>query len=636
MSDPNSFAASFADVIEAMEERVRNGVEQPAAFTVVFQAQVTNYELPRLAFAITRVTGLVKAAFVIFRQGVDYTLAANRLLWLNDSNRPDEGSRLTIEFTYREAPSGLTDFNQGSVIGTLIRAAAREMTLLYDQMDEAYRRAFINDANGKALDNVVALVGVVRNPAIKAEGAVVFSRKKKATQSAIIRAGTRVADASGRQFETLAEASIPAEAVEEFVGANGVAVQVANKIAEVSGVWLRSQDPATTPSLAFGPHFGDNGQTITLTAAPASANLRVRYIARSATVAVQAVDAGPDGNVNANTITIMPTPPAGVDNVTNPDPTDGGQDAEPDGQLRERAKHALERAGNATLGAIRFALLDVDGIEDVDVLDHSRDQSIALGEVHIRYSGGDPTEVRRVVEQTRAAGVIARVEEVRNVLISGTFLLVPAENPSAAAPSVFMAAVADAIGKLGIGEPLSVRKLNALAFQVPGLADVAETQLRSRKPDPANPTVFLSADVPETLLASSTELIRPDTAALQAVTLTAIKTPADRLSGTPPGCDIDIQISDRGGAPVAFRNFEIGLAVTIQATLTGRPDAPPERIRSFVRPLRFTATNTAILSITAADLSGLRAEHASLVEFQIAAAAYPGIAPASRTSQVRP
>jgi hypothetical protein len=81
MSDPNSFAASFADVIEAMEERVRNGVEQPAAFTVVFQAQVTNYELPRLAFAITRVTGLVKAAFVIFRQGVDYTLAANRLLW---------------------------------------------------------------------------------------------------------------------------------------------------------------------------------------------------------------------------------------------------------------------------------------------------------------------------------------------------------------------------------------------------------------------------------------------------------------------------------------------------------------------------------------------------------------------------
>jgi uncharacterized phage protein gp47/JayE len=129
----------------------------------------------------------------------------------------------------------------------------------------------------------------------------------------------------------------------------------------------------------------------------------VRYRPLSTTVAIEAADAGPQGNVNAGTITIMPTPPPGVDGVTNENPTHDGQSAEDDDRLRDRARHALERAGNATLNAIRFAVLEVDGVEGVEVIDRSTDDSIPLGEVRVRYSGGRIEDVRRAVELSRAA-----------------------------------------------------------------------------------------------------------------------------------------------------------------------------------------------------------------------------------------
>ena len=43
---------------------------------------------------------------------------------------------------------------------------AREFKLIYEQMDQAYRRAFIDYAQGFALDNVVALLGISRNLAL--------------------------------------------------------------------------------------------------------------------------------------------------------------------------------------------------------------------------------------------------------------------------------------------------------------------------------------------------------------------------------------------------------------------------------------------------------------------------------------
>ena len=77
----------------------------------------------------------------------------------------------------------------------------------------------------------------------------------------------------------------------------------------------------------------------------------------SVTVPVVAVEAGPEGNVSSGAVVIMPTPPSGVSGVMNEVPITGGPSSETDDQLRERVKHALERSGNATLNAIKFAVL---------------------------------------------------------------------------------------------------------------------------------------------------------------------------------------------------------------------------------------------------------------------------------------
>lgn len=564
MSDPNDFTTSLVAVIAALEDRVRHGVEQPASFAVIFKSTVASYELPQRAVAVTRVTGMRGRAFTVFQEGSDYHFGANRLSWIGE--RPDEGSRLDIEFTFREAPSGLTDFNPGSVAGTLLRAVAREVTLLYAEMDQAYRRAFIDGAHGVALDNVVALLGVRRIPAQKSKGRITFLRKKAATQTVVIPPNTRVADQSGRVFATTEEGRIPIEA-------------------------------------------------------------------KSVTVAIEALEPGPEGDVNADTLTLMPTPPPGVDTVTNEDPSDGGQDAEPDERLRERAKHALERAGNATTDAIRFAVLEVEGVAGVEVLDHQRDDSIPLGEVRVRYSGGDINEVKNAVERTRAAGILARVEPIVQITISGTFYLIPAERPVPGAVEAFLKAVADAIEALAIGAPLAVRRLSSLVFTVPGLADVAEAQLYSHRRTPSSEGVPITSDP---LSVSAGELIRPNRGALKGVVLVKLSATANR--SMTPGAEyaIDLQILDGQGAAPSFRNVSIDIHVTARATLRENPTQPPVRVGSFTKPVRFTRSATGTLDIVVADnLPDFRADdHTHMVEFTLTAAAYPGLEGTSRSFDV--
>ena len=209
----------------------------------------------------------------------------------------------------------------------------------------------------------------------------------------------------------------------------------------------------------------------------------VRYKSISVTVPVEAVAAGPDGNVNTGAVIIMPTPPSGVDGVVNETPISGGQARKATNSCATGPSMPSNAQGNATLNAIKFAVLDVDGVEGVEVVDNSVDSTIPLGEVRVRYSGGDDGEVLAVVEQTRAAGILARLEKINEVLISGVFYVI-AESPTPDTPaSALHDRIIEAIEALSIGQPLSLRRLSALAYQVNGLAEVAEVQLRFRKAD---------------------------------------------------------------------------------------------------------------------------------------------------------
>lgn len=638
MMDPgHPFTVNYEDLIESLEDSILHGVRTPWREKFTYRNGVTTYRLHRTVHAITRVSGMRGGNFGVFDPGVHFRLSNNGVAWIDPEGHPDDNTKFEVEYTYRVRPAGLNDLNPGSVTGTMLRAVARELRLMYAQMDEAYRRAFVDPASGIALDNVVALLGVARNEPIKASGLVTFFRKKKADSDIAVPLGTRVADESGRVFVTTGECVIEAETV-ELVIASGGSLKVDNRIAELVGIWNTGDDLASDPPIADQNtpdlQIGEDERTITLAALP-DGELPVRYKPKSVTVAVEAQQPGPEGNVNAETLTIMPTPPAGIDGVTNEDPIEGGLSAESDDRLRDRAKHALERSGNATLNAIKFAVLDVDGVEGVEVVDHHSDDTVPLGEVRVRFSGGDPVEVREAVEDTRAAGILVRYDIINTVLISGDFCVIPEPVVTEAAAGEFLSRVVTAIEELVIGESLSMRRLSALVYQTAGLADVAEVQLRFKKADTATPGQFIEGSVTDPFLIEATELIRPDASRLNVVLLTALHISGTRKEGA--NHVIDVQLLDSQGTASTFDALEIDVTVTIKASLTAAPDQPSKRIDQFTSTVLFTGASIGTLVIRPADTTGFRpADHDPLVEVVLSASAYPGLQEAQTLIDLSP
>ncbi len=573
--DPgHPFSQPYADLIDSLEDQIRLGVEQPAETSFVYQSNTRSYELPRSATDVLRVTGMNDSNFTVFAPQRDYNFRNNQILWVDEPENPtqiplddrpkfpDSNSRFEVEYTFRERPTGLNDLNPGSVIGTLIRAFSREIKLLYEQMDEAYRRAFINVATGVALDNVVALLGVTRNPDTKARGFVTF-RRQRTNQSVTIPLNTEVADTRGYVFVT----------TEQVTFAEGAATVDA---------------------------------------------------------AIEALEPGPNSNAERETITVMPTPPPGVTQVTNNEPVIGGQNPETDELLRERAKNALARAGNATLTAIEFAVRDVDRVQEVEVLDHTKDDTIPLGVVRVRYAGGEPTEVQRVVDRTRAAGIMAQLDAVRTITISGTFYAIAQPNGAEGAINAFLSSVRGTLSALNIGESFSLRRLNALAFNA-GLADIAEAQLYHDRQGACNP--FNEPPEPnctpvsESFLVDSTELVQPDSEHLRVILLTAVEVLASRTVENT--VEIDLQILDNTGTAVNFNNYSLDIGVNLRASLQNNPNEE-QRIGSITRAVQFTNSSTATLTITAEDVSnfdpGFNSQiHNPEVEVTLNTALYPSL-----------
>lgn len=122
-----------------------------------------------------------------------------------NGRRPPVGSTVAVNYYPNQTlPVPVTDLNVGSVTRTLLESVARELALLELQMENVYRSAFIDTAEGSNLDKVVALVGVQRRPAGVATTRVRFSRSAGSTGRITIPTATAVADADGNRYATVA------------------------------------------------------------------------------------------------------------------------------------------------------------------------------------------------------------------------------------------------------------------------------------------------------------------------------------------------------------------------------------------------------------------------------------------------
>lgn len=263
-----------------------------------------------------------------------------------------------------DANIGITNTIPGSVIRTIVEALMAELDIQNYTVDQIYKAMNIDTAEGSDLDNIVAILGVVRKQATYAEGTVVFGRSDVYATDIAIQYAQMISTRQNNNGSTSYEFMVTEDDAKLKAGELQTAVNVR----------------ATTPGSLFLP---------------------------------------------IGTITIMNTPIVGIEYVTNLTEFIGGTDKETDDELRGRAKQALAGLGKGTNTALRSALLGLEGVVDAIVMDANR--GVGTADIVVITSELPPSqalasEIDYTIGITKAAGIdvkaIFPVIKTQNIVVT--------------------------------------------------------------------------------------------------------------------------------------------------------------------------------------------------------------------------
>lgn len=297
----------------------------------------------------TAVNGTSKPIRHAFQKEVDFVFSQgqNAVVWQPGGLKPDDETFFYVNYFRPNTLSPLTDTNVGSVTRTLCEATGREITVVYQQINQAYLAGFVDTATGQSLDLVVSILGVVRKTKDFAIGLVTFFRDA----------------AAGEGNVTIPE-----------------------------GTLLRTSKGEAT-------FFATQERT-----------LQRGQVRIDVTVRATDASKGSAGVRKAGEITTLAQPITGIARVTNLDATVLGAKDETDDELRARAKAALQGLGKATLAALAQVIFEerakLDEVRDPNSPPAKRsDPGTVFLLVESRPERFKNLQAR--VEETRAAGVQA-------------------------------------------------------------------------------------------------------------------------------------------------------------------------------------------------------------------------------------
>ena len=203
----------------------------------------------------------------------------------------------------------------------------------------------------------------------------------------------------------------------------------------------------------------------------------------SASLAVASEVAGANSNVDANTITVLVSSPAGVETVDNAAATTGGIDEESDDAYDERFRLYLQGLTKTTGAGLRAGVLSVSGVQNVHVFedtvqpgfvtiyvaDPSGIASIALLEDVEDLLEGDGTEAN---PGYRPAGIVYYYISATKIDASVTATVYYDAGADEDALEIAVgSAISDYINSLEIGADIVVSKLVDIAHNVVGVRD---------------------------------------------------------------------------------------------------------------------------------------------------------------------
>jgi uncharacterized phage protein gp47/JayE len=195
----------------------------------------------------------------------------------------------------------------------------------------------------------------------------------------------------------------------------------------------------------------------------------------SVEVPAKAETPGTAGNTDEGTITVLVTPPASIEAVTNKEAFIGGQDAEDDESLRARLMDCwAEPANGANAAWYRQLAESFDGVNSAQVVPLEN----GAGTVTVYLAGEGETaadevvqQVQEVFDEQRELCTEVTVKPAVEVPVNVTCKIkVKAGQNAIAAKMYTTIALREYFNKLGVGEPVVISAMTAEIF-AQGLVD---------------------------------------------------------------------------------------------------------------------------------------------------------------------
>ena len=235
----------FQEVVDDILTSIVGGVVNEA---IVFDRKLDFYQLRQPAeegrvivtgTAEQEVDGKKQEVRRTFLRDIDYEFRPGNeaaIVWhpngstANGATLPVDESTFHVDYIPTDRSSPLSDINVGSVTRTICEAVGREIATVYQQINQAYLSGFIDTAEGRSLDLVVAILGVTRRVNDFAEAFVTFFRDPAVTGAVSIPTGTLLMTDDRVRFQTRqirtlqsgqAQVDVLVRATDEFPGADG-------------------------------------------------------------------------------------------------------------------------------------------------------------------------------------------------------------------------------------------------------------------------------------------------------------------------------------------------------------------------------------------------------------------------------
>lgn len=278
----------------------------------------------------------------------------------------------------------------GQIIGILAGSLAEE----WEQMQSIYNNAYPDTASGAALDNLCALTGITRLPA----------KPTKVTAILVGTAGTVVALGKVASVASVATSRFDLDAtvtISALTAWAGTTVYAAGALRTASG------------NVYYCVVGGTSGGVAPSTTGTAIVDGTVtwRYIAAGTAAVAAALTCELTGPTacNAGTLSVIETPVAGWNAVSNPADGTLGSNIETNPALRNRRAASVTAPGSSSVNAIRADVLAVAGVTSCVVYENVTDATDGQGRpphsIEALVQGGTDAAVAAAIFGSKGGGL---------------------------------------------------------------------------------------------------------------------------------------------------------------------------------------------------------------------------------------